>query len=514
MLRPARRLALAGLLLLAALPAASLALWHLARLPGPEALAAGVPLLALVWAWLLLPSRPAPAAVGPDPAWSWCGPLLCLLALAGRLLLPSDLALLLLPLLAAGLALAAGGPLLLRRLLAPVLLLFLAWPEAHLVLARLTTPPLLAWSAWCGPWLAQLGGATVVVVPGADQLLLCRGGAGAVVIGLDASCSGAGGVMAVLLLALPVLALRRPPWSAALPWLALGLALAALGNALRVGALCWLAAEHGLGPLFASVHAVAGSLLTLLVWGGLLAALPLLPAGGAPPVPAAPPQPRGALAACLPLLALVALADWWHRPIPPPPAPIRAAVRAEEPPPALVSATAPLPSRPQPPSPSGPPLRERPALELLPEIPGWRRWHHATFPWAAALFGPQARVERLVYSGPSGRFVWCDLVLADDAASLARHPVANCFDWHGYQVERASTWSLGPRLTAGEWVVQDPAQRRWAVLSWIQALEEGGVRRCSCWRRIDAGPGSNEQQELRDLAEGLAGAGPCAGGGG
>jgi hypothetical protein len=152
------------------------------------------------------------------------------------------------------------------------------------------------------------------------------------------------------------------------------------------------------------------------------------------------------------------------------------------------------------------PLR---ALDLLPEVPGWQRWAHASFPWAAGLYGADARVERLVYRRGEGRLIWIDVLVCPRAGDIARHTVAGCFSSHAYRVERHGVEDLVGQVT-GSWVVCDDGGLRWAVIAWTQAairLSDGTTqaRRCVLWRRVDVDIGDAELNELRALAKALIG---------
>lgn len=505
---------LAGLALLAAaLPATTASLPALSAAGTPRALAAGVPVAAAVWAWLRLREAAPCSAEGRV-----LGPLLALLAaivLAWSLTIEAaaEHRLLLLAPLAAALVLAHGGLALLRRLAGPVALLLLAWPWPHELLARLSAPLLVDWAGTAGATLAGWAGAEISATPGGMWRLVTP--QGPLLAGLDLSCSGAGGVMAVLILAAPVLSERRVPPGRATAWLGLGLLLAAAGNVLRIALLFWLAATRGCDSVFAAIHAHAGSALVLLTWLGMLAALPWLgPPRPPSPVPAGPR--RGLwLATCLPGLLLCALFDLHPRPAPPLPP---SAVVAEAVPEPLVEAgppapapTAPVPApapAPAPPVPAAPPppAALRP-LDLLPAVPGWQRWAHGAFPWATGMYGAEARAERLVYQhGREGRLVWIDVLLCPQLADIERHTVAGCFTSHAYRVELSDNEAIAGTAVQS-WVVEDGKRRRWAVASWTQAAVPLGAatpaRRTIIWRRIDAGDGEAELAELRTLATGL-----------
>jgi exosortase/archaeosortase family protein len=509
-----------AVILAAALPGTSGSAIRLLGDAAPRALAAGVPVLALIWSWLLLIDRPPPCS----RRGRWLGPPLALLAVGSLVWFvdagvdPSDRLLLLAPL-SAAIVLALGGWPLLRRLAGPLALLLLAWPPLHDAVGRISTGPLLAISGGPGAALARWAGADVAPVPGVSGLYACQGPDGPLVAGLDASCSGASGLMALAILAIPVISLRRPaPWCI-LSWLGVGLALVIGGNIARVALLFWLAATRGCDAVFTQVHLLAGTTLVLVVWGGMLLALPWLgrrnSEAAADPSPA-PDPPRGhmPLLACLPCLAGCFLLES---------AEARSAVDTPDPGMAVIipivharaaADAAPPPLEPlgqaqEPSPPDPPPSKPLQALDLLPAATGWQRWAHASLPWAAGLFGGGTRVERLVYRHGEGRLIWVDVLVCPRAEDLARHTVAGCFESHAYHVERH--WIESPLgLETGGWVVRDDGGLRWAVLDWTQPAitlpdDLTHARRCVLWRRVDDGTGDAELNELRALARTLIG---------
>jgi exosortase/archaeosortase family protein len=482
-----------------------------------------VPVLALVWAWLLLIDRPPPRS----PRGRWIGAPLALVAV-GLLALcvdsgvdAGDRLLLVVPL-AAAIVLALGGWALLRRLTGPLALLLLAWPPLHDAVSRISTGPLLAISGGPGAALARSAGADVTAVPGATGLYTCQGPDGPLLAGLDASCSGASGLMALVILAIPVVALRYLAPARVLPWLGIGLALVVGGNIARVALLFWLAATRGCGPLFTQVHLVAGTALVLMVWAGMLVVLPWLgrrdPARSShAPQASDPPRGKAPLLACVPsllgcfLLERVEIDSAVPSPDPGTAVSIPAiharAATEESPPPLQPAADIQAPTQVLP-----TPSRPLQALDLLPAIPGWQRWAQASFPWAASLFGDGARVERIAYRRGEGRLIWIDVLICPRLEDITRHTVAGCFASHAYRVERH--WVESPiGQETGGWVVGDDVGLRWAVLDWTQAAvalpdDLTHARRCVLWRRVDDGTGDAELNELRTLARALLAATP------
>ncbi|MEK7415752.1 MAG: exosortase/archaeosortase family protein [Planctomycetota bacterium] len=525
---------LAGAALLAlALPRTSASAWMLLTDPAPRALAAGIPILALVWTWLILHGGPARCG----SSGRWAGAALALLAAGSCILLvvagaSLEHRMLLFAPLATALVLASGGWTLLRQLAGPLALLLLAWPPLHDAVARASTPGLLALCGVPGVALARWAGADVVAIPGGGDVFVCQGPEGPLLAGLDASCSGASGLLSLIVLAIPVIAMRRPSRWRAIAWLGLGFVIVLGGNIVRIALLFWLAACHGCDAWFAQVHGLAGSIIVLVVWIGMLAALPML--GHRPtqpllpePEPETQPRRRAPMLACV--LSFVAcmvveVNDSRWNPPPQIPLSVRTSNRvslpqrtpAETEPPVLERTSSPAPISAPPPvapapvastaSPRPKPLRP---LELMPAVPGWQRWAHGSFPWAAGLFGPEARAERLVYRRGEGRLIWMDVLICPRPEDIDRHTIPGCFASHAYRIERQERWELRGQQVDW-WIVADSGDLRWAVAAWTQSglRFAGGVlaRRCTLWRRVDAGIGDAELGELRSLTEGLLGA--------
>jgi exosortase/archaeosortase family protein len=478
-----------------AVPAGILHLAQLAGDTGARSLAAGVPLLAAVWAHGIRRWR-GPAVGGAGIASVLAATLLLIGCAAALWCWPVDETndhqyfrpdLLLLGPTAAGVVMLLAGARALPHLLPPLLLLPACWPPLLEGISRLTTPAALAWTEWAGQLL--VGPLPVTVTSDVQpHVFHCTGAAGTYALTVADPCSGTGGLLAVALVLPPLLHLSLGSWSRRLALLGAALGGLALLTALRFAVLCWIAGTWGPQEVFTWFHLLGGTGFHLLLWLLLLAMAVLLglhprPVCRPPASPATPVRRRRwpVLLLLLVLVAANGVAGW-----------------------RLMQRWAGL-RRPTAPAVD---LPGHGLGDLLPVPAGFDRWHHRSLDWTHELFGPGSQIERFGYRPTTdGDIRWVDVLLVDDFATLERHTVIGCYRWHDAVWHERRLFELGPGLPASYLDVTDDDGRRWRVVVWIQAVRLASRER---WRQVVVrvrvtGDAAEGPEALREFAGRLAG---------
>jgi len=523
-LRPGAVIAAAAALVFAAFPLSIARILDLAVGYSADALSVGALVFAGVWAWLSL------RTAGPDASRpgrrelvaSYGG--LALVALVQWLAPlgstgtgPWRLDLLMIPVFAASLAVLAGGWKRLKTLAAPVAMLALLWPPAAALVAMPFSRPMLAVSRWAGAGLARATGVGVEAVPGARGLLACAGAAGTHLIAVAPACSGAGGVLAVLVAAAPVVALARGSRRRKALWVVAGGAAVGVFAPVRVAILCYLAAERGVESAFGAFHYLSGTAFFALAWVAMLALTK--PFGLAPPpaagVTGARWRPAGregwavlGIAFALALVAgagnirLHARARAEAAPRPPISAADDASSEAgtvflDEPalPPRNIE-TAPAAAEPEvatddvseeTPGPEPGPFDPKKPGTWISDVPGFERWRYRSMPWTRSMYGKRSRMERLAYASREGVIHWIDALVLTNPALLDKHTVHGCFMWHGWTVESYDHIEIAPGVRGESLVHVDADGRRWASVTWAEQIARGWWLRLHVQRRVRDG---------------------------
>ena len=530
---PGAAIAAAAALVLVAFPSSIARILDLAVGYSADALSVGVLVFAGVWAWLSLRaaggtiSRPGRRELAASYGGLALAALIQWLAPRGPSggTGPWHLDLHMVPVFAASLAVLAGGWRRLKGLAGPVAMLALLWPPAAALVAMPFSRPMLAVSRWAGAGLARASGVGVEAVPGARGLLACTGAAGTHLIAVAPACSGAGGVLAVLVAAAPVVALARGSWRRKALWVIAGSAAVGVFAPVRVAVLCRLAAERGVESAFGAFHHLSGTAFFILAWVAMLALT--RPFGLAPPplarIPGARWRPSGregwaTLAAALALAAVAGAGNVRlharSRAQPAPRTPMRGAddagtesgiVVLDEPalPPArggrdLKAAQAPTvpevvadhanvdeedPGPEAGPQPFDP---KRPGTWMR-DIPGFERWPYRSMPWTRSMYGKRSRMERLACASRVGGFYWIDALALTDPALLDKHTVHGCFTWHGWTVESFNRIEIAPGVRGESFVHVDADGRRWASVTWAEPIAPGWWLRLHVQRRVRDG---------------------------
>lgn len=351
--------------------------------------------------------------------------------------------------------LIVGGWSWLRSCLGPLLLLVAAWPPVLEFLSEGGSGLMSAWVRFAGPSLAAVWGTDITPVPEMPGLFWCRGTAGIQPVTLGPACTGMVGVVVVALLAIPVWCVCRPTWWRGALWFLLGSVILILATPLRFAVLATAAAawgNHNSG--FVVLHASAGTIILIMVWGIML--LSARPLGLRPPARPAAAVRIGWWPVVIVMMGAGALCV----------ADLRFA-RFETP-----SGHRAAPSR----------ISVIRAENMLPALSGFTRWPYRSLPWAMESFGPGSRFERMVYQADGEtRLRWVDVVVAREAEAFVEHSLEGCFRWHGYTVEETSTGEIAPGVPAHIHTLMDDRKRRWVVASAVQeVLAEDGP----AWRRI------------------------------
>jgi len=526
-LRPGAVIAAAALLVLAAFPLSIARILDLAAGFSADVLSVGALVFGGVWAWLSLGTTEADASRPGRRERAIACVGLALVALVQWLAPrgqsggagPWHLDLLMLPVFAASLAVLAGGWKRLKVLGGPVAMLALLWPPAATLVAMPFSRPMLSLSRWAGAGLARASGAGVEAVPGARGLLACTGGAGTHLIAVAPACSGAGGVLAVLVAAAPVVALARGSWRRKALWVVSGSVAVGVFAPVRVAILCHLAAERGVESAFGAFHCLSGTALFILVWVAMLALT--RPFGLVPPpmarIPSARWRPAGregwAVLGIALALAIVSGAGniTLHARAsvePPPRTPMRGAddagpeagiVVLDEPalPPRDIKA-APATAEPEvmtadgdeesPEAEPGPqPFDPKRPGTWMGDVPGFERWPYRSMPWTRSMYGKRSRMERFVYASRAEVFHWVDALVLPDPALLDKHTVHGCFTWHGWKVESFNHIEIAPGVRGMSLVHVDADGRRWASVTWAEPIARGWWLRLHVQRRVRDG---------------------------
>jgi exosortase/archaeosortase family protein len=511
-LRPGAAVAAAVGLTFLAFPSSIAEILRLAAGTTPRALSAGVLVFAAVWAWLALRTSAIPRRYPHRYEIAIAFGLLALVALE-QWLAPrgpfggpgrARLDLLAIPFFALALALMAGGGAWLRRLAGPVALLLLAWPPVAALIATPFARPMLAASRWAGVGLARALGVGVETVPGVAGLLVCRGAAGAQSIVVASPCSGASGVLAVLVAAAPVVALARGTARRKAIWVASGGAIVAAFAPVRIAILCHLAAERGAQSAFDAFHILGGTAFFALAWIAMLALAG--PMGLVPPPLAKSPESRwrpadragwmilgGAL-----VLAVVAGVGnlQLHARTPLPAAP--SDVAREEPaapfvnPDLALDADFPETISPSlikeelaPAPPPGPePFNPKKLRTWTMPVPGFERFRYRSMPWTRSMYGKRSWMERIVYSPRAGGLYWIDALTVTNPASLGKHTIHGCYVWHGWSVEYLDRREIAPGVQAERFIHLDSDGRRWASVTWWEQVSPKYWLRLNVQRRV------------------------------
>ncbi len=518
-LRPAAAIAAAALLTFIAFPSTVIGILRLAAGATPGALSSGVLVFAGIWAWLALRTRTEPPTRPQRREIAIAFGALAVVALVqwiaargpvggpGR----ERLDLLMLPVFTAALAVLSGGRARLRRVAGPVAMLLLTWPPVAAFFSAPLSRPMLAASRWAGVALARAFGVGVEAVPGVAGLLVCTGRAGTQSITVAPACSGASGVLAVLIAAAPVVALARGSVRRKVIWIASGSTIVAAFAPVRVAVLCHLAAERGAESAFDAFHVLGGTAFFALAWLAMLALTK--PLGLAPPPLAELSDSRlrpaghegwmllgGALA-----FALVSgIGNVRHHARPRPDAPplsrVPSGIVVHDEPVAPFSAAGTSPAieldislaselkrpGPAPPAPeAGPePFNPRKLRTWIAPVQGYERCRYRSMPWTRSMYGKRSWMERIIYSSPNGDIYWIDALIVTRRAPLDEHTVHGCCIWHGWTVEFLDRREIVPGVPGERFMHVDSEGHRWASVTWTEEVARGWWLRLNVQRRI------------------------------
>jgi exosortase/archaeosortase family protein len=326
------------------------------------------------------------------------------------------------------------------------------------------TEPLAGFARSGGAALARFFGVDVRAGTEAGQLI-CTGAAGAQSVRVCGPCSGVNGLLAVLVLGVPVALEAEGPARRKAVWIAAGAAAVLLFAPVRVAILCGVAAGRGTGAAFSMFHLIGGTAFFVIAWAAMLGSALALSIRR--PVLAARTDdrllPHGAEGKAF-LAALVAFSIF------------------------AGAGNARMFARLSLPEPETPPVNVDvgdPESWAVP-IDCYERWRHRSLTWVKPTFGPDSRMERFVYAPEEGGRFWVDVLVVTDFSKLREHTMLGCYNWHEYQVADSETFDLSARLPARRFVVVDGLGRRWMIASWIEpaAFADGpGWRRTVVVRR-------------------------------
>jgi exosortase/archaeosortase family protein len=535
-LRPAAAVAAAAVLTFVAFPSSIAEILRLAAGASPRALSGGALVFAGVWAWLALRTSGAPRHL-PGPREiaiafgllavaalvQWIaprGPMGGTIGGPGR----ARLDLLMIPVFAGALAMLGGGRAWLRRVAGPVALLVLTWPPAAALVAAPLSRPMLAASRWAGVGLARAFGVGVEAVPGVAGLLICRGAAGTQSIAVAPACSGASGVLAVLVAAAPVVALAGGSARRKAIWVASGGAIVAAFAPVRIAILCHLAAERGAESAFGAFHVLGGTAFFALAWVAMLALT--RPLGLVPPPLAELPESRwrpagregwAVLGGALALAAAAGVGNVrmhasTHARMgtraqsgpgivvhDEPAAPFvsldtdlaepeRARPLEETPVPVREERPVSKEQEPEPGPPPGPePFNPKRLRTWIEPVPGYERFRYRSMPWTRSMYGKRSWMERIIYSSRDGELYWIDALIVSNPAPLEEHTVHGCYMWHGWTVEFLDRREVAPGVPGERFIHLDSDGRRWTSVTWSEKVAPKWWFRVNVQRKVREG---------------------------